>query len=160
MSVITKIGTFFRNNGGKILRKGIGLGTLAYVAYDANYLGKMQADLYASGKDAKAVSYYLNNDMYTSKMSKTQEKLRHKSLTMEMDFRGRRIFNSVVGYLKGFFGMLISHVVPLGLGAAALFSKSKKVSKLSVIGLGIYAGLHILTDFFGLGTPKNQTPLV
>ena len=159
MSIISTVGTFFRTNGGKILRKGIGLGALAYVAYDANYLGKVQADLYASERDARATAYYLNNDMYESKMSKTQEKLRHKSLTMEMDFRGRRIFNSVIGYLKGFFSMLISHAVPLGLGAAALFAKSKKVSKFSVIGLGIYAGFHILTDFFGLGTPKNQTPL-
>lgn len=160
MSVITKIGTFFKNNGGKILCKGVGLGALGYVAYDAHYLGKLQADLYASERDARAVSRYLNNDMYTSKMSKTQEKLRHKSLTMEMDFRGRRIFNSVVGYIKGFVSMMVSHVVPLGLGALALFSKSKKVSKLSVLGLGVYAGLHVLTDFFGLGTPKNQSPLV
>ena len=127
MSVITKVGTFFKNNGGKILQKGVGLATLGYVVYDANYLGKLQADLYASEKDAKAVSYYLNNDMYQSKMSKTQEKLRHAAFTEEMDFRGRRIFNSIVGYLKGFFGMLISHVIPLGLGAAALFSKNKKV---------------------------------
>ncbi len=137
-----------------VLKKGIGLATLGYVAYDANYVGKMQADLYASEKDANSTGYYLNNAMYGANMSKTEELIRDKSFRMELDTTWKRFINSGIGYIKGFTTMLIDHVVPLGLGIGTLCG-GKITSKASAIGLGIYGTYEFLRTFFGVGTPKG-----
>jgi len=46
--------------------------------------------------------------------------------------------------------MLIDSVIPLGLGAGALFGKGL-VGKGSAIGLGIYAGITFVKDVLGFG---------
>ena len=110
-------------NPAKWVTKGIGAVALGAVAYDAHYLGKIQADLYSSEKDAASTGYYLNNSLYSTNMSKIQEGIKDASYEMELDCGWKRFINEGVGYVKGFTSMLVSHIVPFGLGLGALLSK-------------------------------------
>lgn len=139
-------------NPAKWVTKGIGAVALGAVAYDAHYLGKIQADLYSSEKDAASTGYYLNNSMYSTNMSKIQEGIKDASYEMELDCGWKRFINEGVGYVKGFTSMLVSHIVPFGLGLGALLSKGLP-SKICAGGLGIYAGYEFVKNFFGWGTP-------
>lgn len=152
MKIFNNISRAIRGNTGKFLTKGAGLAALGLVGYDAHYIGKMQADLYASEKDANSAAFYLNNNMYITNMSKIQEGIKEASYNMELDCGWKRFINSGIGYIKGFTSMLISHVVPLGLGLGALLAKGK-ASKICAGGLGIYAGYEFLKNFFGFGVP-------
>jgi len=154
MKIISNIRRAISNNSGKIIAKGAGLAALGLVANDAHYIGKLQADLYASEKDADAAKYYLNNSMYLNNMSKLEEGIRDKAYTMELDSGWRRFINSGVGYIKGVVSSMIDNVVPLGLGLGALFAKGK-ASKICAGGLGLYAGYTFLKNFFGIGAPKG-----
>lgn len=139
---------------GNMITKGIGLAALGCVGYDAHYVGKIQSDLYASERDATNAAYYLNNSMYSTNMSKIQEGIKDASYTMELDCGWKRFINSGIGYIKGFSSMLVSHVVPFGLGLGALLAKGK-TSKICAGGLGIYACYEVLKNFFGWGTPNG-----
>ncbi len=150
MTILTRIKSVLPT----VITKGAGLAALGVVAYDANYLGKVQADLYASTKDAKSTAYYLNNSMYMSNMSKFTEKIKNWSFTTELDQTYKRFFNEGIGYIKGFTAMLVNSVIPLGLGLGALLG-GKNVSKGSTIGLAIYAGYKFVKNFFGIGTPNT-----
>ena len=142
--------------GGKVISSIIGAIGLGVVAYDAHNVGKIQSDLYASERDAKATAYYLNNDMYVTNMSRSQEKVRDWAFKVQLGEGVRRFINVPIGYVKGFFTMLISHVVPLALSLGALFGKGK-TAKGSAIGLAIYAGYKAIRNIFGLGTPGSLT---
>lgn len=139
-------------NPAKWVTKGIGAVALGAVAYDAHYLGKIQADLYSSEKDAASTGYYLNNSLYSTNMSKIQEGIKDASYEMELDCGWKRFINEGVGYVKGFTSMLVSHIVPFGLGLGALLSKGLP-SKICAGGLGIYACYEFVKNFFGWGTP-------
>ena len=135
-------------NPAQWVTKGIGIAALGAVAYDAHYIGKVQADLYSSEKDAASTGYYLNNSMYSTNMSKIQEGIKDASYEMELDCGWKRFINEGVGYVKGFTSMLVSHIVPFGLGLGALLSKGLP-SKICAGGLGIYAGYEFVKNFFG-----------
>ncbi len=152
MKIFGNIGRAIKGNAGNILTKGVGLAALGLVGYDAHYQGKLQADLYASEKDAKYAAYYLNNSMYSTNMSKIQEAVRDASFNMELDSSWKRFFNKGIGYIKGFTSMLVDHVVPFGLGIGALLTKGK-TAKVFAGGLGIYTIYEFLKNFFGCGTP-------
>lgn len=137
-----------------LITKGVGLAALGVVAYDANYVGKIQSDLYASKKDAQSTAYYLNNSMYMPNMSKFTEKVKNWSLSWELDQTYKRFFNEGIGYIKGFAGSLINAVVPLGLGIGALFG-GKTLGRGSAIGLAIYGAYKFVRNFFGIGTPNT-----
>lgn len=154
MRIINNITNALKGNAGKYITKGVGLAALGLVASDAHYIGKMQADLYASEKDAKAAGYYLNNAMYTTNMSKIEDGIRNSAYEMELDQGWRRFFNLGIGYVKGFTSMLVSHVIPFGLGIGALLAKGK-AAKICAGGFGIYALGKLITDFFGIGNPGN-----
>ena len=143
-------------NIGRLISGAIGAIGLGVVAYDAHNVGKIQSDLYASEHDAKASLYYLNNDMYVTNMSRTQEKVRDWAFRTELGEGIRRFINVPIGYVKGFFTMLISHVVPLALSLGALFGKGG-AAKGSAIGLAVYAGYKTIRNIFGLGTPGSLT---
>ena len=140
--------------GKNILTKGAGLAALGYVGYDAHHIGKLQADIYASEKDASYTAYYLNNTLYSTNMSKVQDGIKDASYKMELDHGYKRFFNLGIGYIKGFCSMLVNHIVPLGLGLGALLTKGFP-SKICAGGLGIYAGYELLKNFFGWGVPKG-----
>ena len=138
----------------KIIIRGAGLTALGMVLSDAHYNGKMRSDLYSSEKDAASTLYYLNNSMYLTSGSKTQEKIKNLSFTTELDQTYKRFFNEGFGYIKGFGSMLATHIVPLVLGAGAL-AGGNKLSKISAGGLGVYAGYEFIKNFFGFGTPQG-----
>lgn len=154
MKIISNIRKAFTNRPKNLISKGIGLAALGCVGYDAHYVGKIQADLYSSEKDAASTAYYLNNSLYSTNMSKIQEGIKDASYTMELDCGWKRFINEGIGYIKGFTSMLVSHVVPFGLGLGALLAKGK-ASKICAGGLGIYAAYEFVKNFFGFGSPKG-----
>lgn len=155
MRIISNIRNALKGNAGKYLTKGVGLAALGLVGSDAHYIGKLQADLYASEKDAKAAGYYLNNSMYTTNMSKVEDGIRNAAYEMELDQGWRRFFNLGIGYVKGFTSMLVTHVVPFGLGLGALFAKGK-AAKICAGAFGVYALVKVVKDLFGIGVPGNR----
>lgn len=158
MRILHGLGRSIRTNVPKILAKATGVAALGMVAYDANYVGKMQADLYASERDAANTNYYLNNTMYSDSMSKLGSNVKDAAYKMELDQGWRRFFNVGIGYVKGFTSMLINHVVPLGLGLGALLTKGKasKGFALATVAYGLAKGVK---NFFGIGTPPNSIDL-
>lgn len=154
MKVFNNIRRVISNNTGKVLTKGTGIAALGLVGYDAHKVALLQSDYYASEKDADACAYFLNNSLYSTNMSTIQDGIKDAAYTMELDNGWRRFFNSGIGYIKGFCSMLVSHVVPFGLGLGALLAKGK-ASKICAGGLGVYAGYEVLKNFFGFGTPKG-----
>lgn len=154
MKILSSIGNVLKGKTGSILAKAAGAAGLAMVAYDAHAIGRINADRYASKRDAVATSFYLNNTMYTTNMSKIQSGIKQKALQMQLDQGWRRFFNTGIGYVKGFGSMLVEHVVPFGLGLAALLTKGK-ASKICAGGLGIYALYEVVRNFFGLGVPRG-----
>ena len=154
MSVITKIKSVLPSVS-TVLTKGTGIAALGAVLYDSNYVGKMQADLYSSERDAKTTGYYLNNSMYLNSMSKIDEKIKDLSYTTELDQTYKRFFNEGIGYTKGFISMLIRNVIPLGLGLLATFG-GKASSKAGAIGVAIYGAYRFIKHFFGMGTPPGM----
>lgn len=153
MSIISRIRSVLPS-ASTVITRGAGLAALGMVISDANYMGKMKSDLYASEKDAASTMYYLNNSMYLTSGSKTQEKIKNLSFTTELDQTWKRFFNEGIGYIKGFGTMLGTHIVPLVLGAGAL-AGGKNLAKISTGGLGIYAGYQFIKNFFGIGTPQG-----
>lgn len=154
MKILSKISTALKGNTGKYLTKGAGVVGLGLVGYDAHKIGKMQADLYANEADAKSSAYYLNNTLYSNDMSLIRNGIKNTAYEMELDQGWRRFFNLGIGYIKGFTSMLVSHVIPFGLGAGALFAKGK-AAKICAGALGIYALGTVIKNFFGIGTPKG-----
>ncbi len=152
MKIFNNIRRAIKGNAGKYIAKGVGIAALGCVAYDAHHIGKLQADIYSSEKDAQGAAKYLNNSMYLNSMSKIEEGIRDASYKMELDQGYKRFFNSGIGYVKGFCSMLVDHVVPFGLGLATLLTKGK-TSKWCAGGLGAYAVYQVLRNFFGWGTP-------
>ncbi|MDY6358803.1 MAG: hypothetical protein SPL76_04745 [Cyanobacteriota bacterium] len=153
MAILTRIRNVLPS-ATTVLTKGAGLAALGMVAYDSNYLGKVQSDLYASSKDAKSSVYYLNNSMHLGNMSKFQSKIKDMSYSTELDQTWKRFFNEGIGYVKGFTSMLVNHAVPLGLGLGALLG-GKKTSIASACGIGVYGIYSFIKNFFGIGVPNN-----
>lgn len=154
MSVIGAIKNIIPTNPVSIATKVVGLAGLGYVGYDSHYIGKMQADLYSSEKDADAAAFYLNNSMYSTNMSKVSDGVKNASFQMELDQGWRRFFNSGIGYIKGFTSMLTEHVVPLGLSIGALLG-GKISGGICAGSLAAYTIGQFVKDFFGMGTPKG-----
>lgn len=153
MSIISRIRSVLPS-AAKIITRGAGIAALGMVVSDAHYIGKMKADLYASEKDAASTMHYLNNSMYLTSRSKTQEKIRNLSFTTELDQTYKRFFNEGIGYVYGFASMLGRHIIPLALGAGALVAR-QGIAKVCTAGLAVYAGYHFIKDFFGVGTPQG-----
>ncbi len=152
MKIVSRITKALKGNTGNILRKGVGVAALGMVGYDAHYIGKLQADLYASERDALGTAHYLNNSMYSNSMSKLTDGVKNTAYNMELDQGWRRFFNLGIGYVKGFSSMLVSHVVPFALGLGALLTKGLP-SKICAGGLGVYGAFKLVKNFFGIGTP-------
>lgn len=156
MSISTAL-TSVKNNFGKYLIKGTGLAALGMVAYDSHIIGNIQSDIYAKSADATASLKRFENTQYLSNPSMTTEKLKKGIFRLETESNTRHFINSAIGYFKGFGTMLVSNVVPLGLGLGALFAKGKW-AKASAIGLGIYAGVKLFKDVLCFGHSNDLTP--
>ena len=156
MTILTRIKSVLPSAStvSKIVTRGTGLAAVGIVAYDANYYGKIKADLYASTKDARSTAYYLNNSMYLSNMSKFTEKIKNLSFTTELDQTYKRFFNEGIGYIKGYTEMLANSIIPFGLGIGALIAP-KTIAKPCAIGLAVYGAYKFVRNFFGIGVPNT-----
>lgn len=149
MSISTAL-TSVKSNLTKYIAKGVGVAALGVVAYDAHVVGKLQSDVYSKTGDANACMEAFSNTQYLSSPSVTTSKLKRGVFNWEIENNLRHFINSGIGYFKGFGSMLVSSVVPFGLGLGALLGKGKW-SKGSAIGLGIYAGIKFFKDVIGFG---------
>lgn len=147
---ISKVFSSFKSNLPKYLTRGVGITALGICAYDAHVLGKIQSDVYAKSKDAAACMETFSNTQYLSSPSTTTANMKNVVHKYEMDHNVRHFFNSAIGYFKGVGQMLISSVVPFGLGLGACFGKGNW-GKGSAIGLGAYAVLKFFKDVLGFG---------
>ena len=149
-----KIFSAIKNNYGKYLAKAAGAAAVGLVAYDAHTIGKLKADTYSQTKMADYCTSTFDNSMYLSKPSIVQSKLKDKLHNMRMESNFGNMFNSAVGYFGGALEMMVSNVVPLGLGLTALCASIKKhpaIVKWSGIGLAAYAGVKFVRDILGFG---------
>jgi hypothetical protein len=151
---ISTIATHLKKNGLNYLAKGIGAIGVGAACYDANYVGKVQADKYACEKDAKATAYYLNNTMYLNSLSRITNGIKNSAYEIELDQGWRRFFNLGIGYTKGFISSLVSKVIPFGLSIAALATKGKTsmICAGTLTAYGLFSGIK---NFFGLYNPKG-----
>lgn len=153
-----KIITAIKNNYGKYLAKAAGAAAVGLVGYDAHTVGKLNADTYAQTKMADYCSNAYDNSMYLTEPSIVQSKLKDKLFHMRMETNIGNLFNTAAGYFSGAIKMLVSNVIPLGLGLTALFGSIKKhpaIVKWSGIGVAAYAGVKFVRDICGLGQ-KNH----
>ena len=147
MSVITAI----KSNYGKYIAKGVGAAALYFIARDAHTYGKIQSDIEMKSKDAKAAQYYLTNTLTLDKPSVTKDKMQQKVFRFELNENFRGFCNTIIGYVKGFGAMLVSDVIPLGLGLTALLAKRKGIAKASAFGLAGIGLISFLKDGLGIG---------
>lgn len=145
-----------KNNYGKYLAKAAGAAAVGMVAYDAHVLGKLKADVYSQSKEADACSDAFNNTLYQTEPSVLQSKMKKFLFRFELENNLFKLWNSAKGYVSGFLDMMVSGVVPLGLGLAALVSKNKTICKASGIGLLVWGGIKFVRDILGVG---NHNPL-
>lgn len=143
-----------KNNAGKYIKKGVGLTALGMVAYESNYVGKIQADKYATERDALATAHYLNNTMYSNNLSPIRQGIKNAAYNLELNQSWRRFFNLGIGYVKGFCSMLVSNVIPLVLGLGTVLAKGKTATAFA-IGLGVYGIGSAIKNFFGIGVPRG-----
>ena len=141
---------FSKPNITKYLTRGTGIAALGLVAYDAHILGRIQADSYSKRKDADACMRTYSNTQYLSSPSTTTANMKKVVNKWEMDGNFRHFVNSAIGYFKGVGQMLVSEVIPFGLGLGACFGKGLW-GKGSAIGLGVYAGIKLFKDVLGFG---------
>lgn len=139
-----------KSNYVKYLVKGAGVAALGMVAYDSHIVGKIQADSYAKSRDADSCEYRFNNTQYLNKPSTIMSKLKQFVFNFETEDNTRNFFNSGIGYFKGIGSMLVSNVIPLGLGLGALIGKNK-LAKGCGIGLAGYGALAVIKDVLGYG---------
>lgn len=144
---------------GKYISRGIGVAALYLAGRDAHALGKIQSEIDMKSKNAKAAQYYLNNTMTLDKPSVSKVNLQNAVYKYELNDNLRGFVNSAIGYFKGLGSMLISDIVPIGLGLTALFAKKKALflAKGSAIGLGIMALYSFFKDGLGLGKTNDLT---
>lgn len=152
MSILSKI------NMPKLIAKGIGLGTLGIVGYDAHVVGKLQSEVTAKSADANASADFFNNTMYLDTPSTSKSKLAKMVFNMELEQNWRSFFNSAAGYSKGVGSMFVSNVIPFALSLVALLSKSTVGSWIGAAGSLIYGGYVFSKDVLGFGRHNDLNP--
>ncbi len=153
---VSKITTAIKNNYGKYLAKAAGAAAVGMVAYDAHVIGKLRADTYSQSKEADRTASLATNTLYLTEPSTIQTKVKKKIFNLELENNFFNFFNSAIGYFSGLGEMLISGVVPLGLGITALLASPKnhgKICKGAGIGLLAYGGIKLVRDILGFGRP-------
>lgn len=154
---ITKIASNIKNNYGKYLAKAAGAAAVGLVAYDAHVIGKLRADTYTQSREADRTAALATNSLYLAEPSAIQSKVKKKVFNLELENNFLNFFNSAIGYFSGLGEMLVSGVVPLGLGLTALLASPKKHGKIckgAGIGLLAYGGFKFIRDILGFGSPN------
>jgi len=150
MSIITAV----KNNYGKYLARAAGGVVLFNMVRDSHTIGKLQADITAQSRDANICTDFYENSQTLTSPSLTKSRMKDKVFKFQLGSNMLTFFNSAIGYFSGFISNLISHVIPVGLGATALFAKNKKVACGSGIALAALGVLTFIKDGLGIGSPK------
>ncbi len=143
-----------KNNYGKYLARTAGAVAIGLIARDAHTIGKLQADVTSSTRDANLSADFYENSQRSDSPSLLNSEVKEKVFRYQLGSGFLPFINSGIGYFKGLFSMLASDVVPLALGTTALFAKNKKIACGSGIALGIYAGVKFIQEGLGWGKPK------
>ncbi len=150
MSIVSAV----KNNYGKYIAKGVGALGLGLVLRDAHNIGKLQADVTSQTIDGDVSMDLFENSQRLDSPSLLKSEVKDKIFKWQLGSNFLSFFNSAAGYFSGLFSMMAESVVPLGLSAVALLAKGKKLACGSAIGLAAYAGLSLIKDGFGIGSPK------
>lgn len=154
MSIISKISA----NAPKLIAKGIGLGTLGIICYDAHVVGKLQSEVTAKSADANKSADFFNNTMYLDTPSTSKSKLAKLAFNMELEQNWRSFFNSPAGYSKGFGSMLVSNAIPFALSVGTLVAKSTVGSWIGAAGSLMYGMYVLCKDVLGVGRHNDLNP--
>lgn len=147
--------THLKNNYGKYLAKGVAVGAVGLVGYDANVLGLMTADSYSKSRDAKRLVKKATNTLYLDRPSAVTADMKDEILTIEAEQNTSTFFNKGIGYMKGFFYSLVGNVVPFALGVVTLLSGNKTICKIGGWSLVGYGAFKVIKDGFGKGSPRD-----
>jgi hypothetical protein len=134
----------------EILAKTAGIGAIGLIGYDAHSTGNMLAK--KNTEEAKSMTLHKRyfDDMTVDSSSVVKSKIKKRIFDFHLDENFFGFFDGVAGYAKGFGTMLVNNVIPLGLSAGALITKGGW-SKAFGLGLGIYGGIFLLQEVFGIG---------
>ena len=162
MAIISKIQSGFKNcvknvknNYGKYIAKGLAVGTLGLVGYDAHVLGLMEADSYSKSRDAKHLVKSATNTLFLDSPSAVTADVKNEIFRVEAEQNTRSFFNKGIGYFKGLFYSLIRNVVPFALGVTTLMASNKTVCKIGgwlMVGYGMF---KVIKDGFGKGSQRD-----
>ena len=148
-----------------LLTKATGVAAVGYAIKNANYVGKINADMYATQKDADETTKYFNNTLYLDGLDYMDYQVKQKSFEHELGTSYKRTINEPIGYVKGFANSILSNIGLFGLGLGAILFKSPFISKtkyqfsgklagLCAIGAGLIIAKRFLTSYFAIGTPN------
>ena len=153
MSVIGKIGSGI----GTLAARGVGLGAVGMVAYDAHVLGKLDADTFSQSREADRLVAGAHNRMLLDTPSTVAGKIKDKIFNFQLGTNIFMPFEAVIGYFKGVANSCVDNCITLGAGLLALLG-GKKLSRLSALGLFVYGGYKFFTDGLGFGRPNRINP--
>ena len=145
--------------GQTLLKYGIkaaGVAGAGIVLYDAHKHGNYRATVEKNNKNAIACDEWMENTRNMTYPSKFNSKLKNGIFRWELRNNIRGMFNSAVGYVKGFTHMLISDVLPLGVSVAAIATKGK-AAKISGAALGAYAVYGLAKNVLGIGVKQHTS---
>jgi hypothetical protein len=147
------------NIGQKLLKYGIkaaGVAGAGIVLYDAHKHGQYRATVEKNNKNAIACDEWMENRRNMAFPSKVNSKLKNGIFIWVLRNNIRGMFNAALGYVKGFTGMLVTDVLPLGLSVAAIATKGK-AAKISGAALGAYAVYGFSKNVLGIGVKQHTT---
>ena len=145
MSIISKIG----KNIGNVAVRGTGLAALGITAYDAHVLGKIEADTYSRTNEGDRLMAAVYDSRYLDQPSAVMGKVKRRIFGFHADNNIFMPIDAVIGYFRGFGDSCIKSFVPGLLGLGALFG-GKVSSKMSALGLMLYAGFKVVNSFLGI----------
>lgn len=152
------IGSVIKSTAISGLVKAAGVAAIGASAYDAHVYGKHQSNQYVQSCEADRVTDSFQNTMYQETPSAVTSGIKKKIFNWQMETNIMQPIDSVIGYIKGFASMLFTNIVPVTLGALALFGKGKAIPRTSALGLVLYGGYQILREGFGIGRPNRLNP--
>ena len=150
----TATGTAVASGGSNVLKYGIqgaGVAGIAMCLYDAHKEGKRWKEIYVKKKNIDAARYWYDNSRNLHNTSNINAKMKDKLFDWETKNNLRGFINAPIGYLRGFFGMLATDVVPLAVSAAALTGK-----KLAGGALALYAMYGFGKNVLGIGVNPGE----
>ena len=147
------------NIGQTILKYGIkaaGVTGAGICLYDAHKHGQHRANVEKNNKNVRATDDWFENTRNVNSPSRFNSNMKNKLFKWELRENIRGMFNSAVGYVKGFTGMMVDDILPIGLSVAAIATKGK-AAKVSGAALGVYALYGFAKNILGFGVKQHTS---